>query len=320
MQLAAFLKPLYAKALRTGFFTGALLTAQANWPATAQAQRSETIAASTSLRQSADAPGGLMRHLTFLASYDKGLDADFSKGDQRIHTAKDLERKQSSPGNSIDSVSIAEGEGRFGSAIRFAKKTGQSSFYSAQAIGYRAENWSGTLSVWMKLDPDKDLKAGYCDPILLSDKQWDQSAFFVDFDKDLPRDFRLGVFPDYKVWNPNATPWDEIAIADRPMVVAKNPPFSSGQWTHVCFTWEDANVPDDRSGRATLYLNGKSQGSQSRVMRYSWDTQQAALMLGIYYIGMMDELAVFDTALSGSQVMELYDSPEGLAARLAGAN
>lgn len=260
---------------------------------------------------------GLLSHLTFLASFDHGLDADFSRGDRRIHTAKDLNRKQSSPGNSIESVGIADGEGRYGNAVRFSKKTSKSSFYSAQSIGYRSENWSGTLSVWMKLDPDNDLKPGYCDPILLSDKQWDQSAIFVDFDKDLPRDFRLGVFPDYKVWNPKETAWDDIAVVDRPMIVVKQPPFSADQWTHVCITWEDANLPDDGPGKATLYLNGKSQGSHSQVMRYSWQTEQAALMMGIYYIGLMDELAVFDAALTEADVMKLYELPEGLATALA---
>jgi hypothetical protein len=285
-------------------------------PVWAQQAESEKLVKTALNHNSLSGSESILGQLTFLATFDHGLDADFSDGDRRIHTSVDLDRTKSDPGNAIDSVSIAEGEGRFGNAIRFAKKTRQALFYSAEKIGYRAEKWSGTLSVWMKLDPDKDLKPGYCDPILLSDKQWDQSALFVDFDKDLPRDFRLGVFPDYKVWNPAATPWDDIPIQQRPMVVAKQPPFGSDQWTHVCFTWEDANLPDDRPGKATLYLNGKSQGSHSQVMRYTWDNQRAALMLGIYYIGLMDELAVFSVALSQDQVLNLYESSQGLAKSL----
>lgn len=253
-----------------------------------------------------------LKNLKFLASFDHGLDADFTEGDKRIHTAKDLERSETSPGNSIDSVTIAEGEGRYGNALRFSKKTRPSLFYSGQFVGYRPEQWSGTVSLWMKLDPDNDLRPGYCDPLLLTDKQWDQSCLFVDFDKDLPRDFRLGVFPDYEVWNPQSLPWDDIPVSKRPMIVVPNPPFASDSWTHVCFTWENANVPGDPPGKASLYLNGQYQGSHEQVMRFTWEPEKVAITLGVYYIGLMDEVAVFDAALSEAQVSELAALPGGL--------
>jgi hypothetical protein len=255
----------------------------------------------------------LKKHLTFLASFDKSFDADVSTADRRIHTAQDLARKKSSPGMQIAEVKIAQGSGKFGNAIRFEKKSPQSLFYSGAAIGYRPENWSGTASLWMKLDPNVDLPAGYCDPLLITDKQWDKAAFFVDFDKDLPRDFRLGIFPDFAVWNPANTPWEKIQVADRPMVVVKQPPFGKDVWTHVCFTWEGANHPEGVPGRASLYLNGVLQGSNSQNLRYSWKPDQTAIMLGIYYIGLMDELATFDRALTADQVKQLYELPQGLA-------
>jgi hypothetical protein len=253
-----------------------------------------------------------LKNMKFLASFDHGLDADFSQGDKRIHTAKDLERTETSPGNLIDSVTVAEGEGKYGHALRFSKKTKPSLFYSGQFVGYRPQHWSGTLSLWMKLDPDNDLRPGYCDPILLTDKQWDRSCLFIDFDKELPRDFRLGVFPDYEVWNPEALSWDDISVSKRPMIVVPNPPFSSDSWTHVCFTWENANVPGDPPGKASLYLNGQHQGSFEQVMRFTWQPEKVAITLGVYYIGLMDEVAVFDTALSESQVNELTALPQGL--------
>jgi hypothetical protein len=256
------------------------------------------------------------KRLTFLASFDHGIDADFSQGDRRVHTAKDLDRKESEPGNQIESISIAEGQGRYGNALHFSKKTKPCLFYSAQHVGYRPENWSGTLSVWMKLDPDNDLRPGYCDPVLLTDKQWDQACLFVDFDRDLPRDFRLGVFPDYDVWNPQAVSWDEIPVDKRPMVVVRRPPFSSDQWTHVCFSWENANMPGDPPGKANLYVNGQHQGWLEQVMRFTWDVEKAAITIGIYYIGLMDELAVFDSALTESEVGELYQLPGGLVGQL----
>lgn len=255
----------------------------------------------------------IRRHTTFLATFDKGFDADLSRGDRRVYTSQDLERKKVSPGMQIADVKIAEGRGKFGSAIHFEKKTSQSLFYWGGAIGYRTENWSGTASVWMKLNPDTDLQPGYCDPLLISDKQWDRSAFFIDFDKNLPRDFRLGVFPDFQVWNPKATPWDDIAVVDRPMIVVNRPPFSRDSWTHVCFTWEGANHPAGMPGQAKLYINGGLQGTNSQNLQFSWEPKKVAMMLGIYYIGLMDELATFDRALTAEQVRTLYELPHGLA-------
>lgn len=261
----------------------------------------------------------LKTHLTFLASFDKGFDADLSRADKRIYTAQDLERKKSTAGMEIAHVKLAEGVGKFGNALHFEKKTTQTLFFSGAAIGYRSENWSGTASVWMRLDPDEDLRPGYCDPLLISDKQWDRAAFFIDFDKDLPRDFRLGVFPDFEVWNPQNTPWEKIPAADRPMVVVRRPPFRGDSWTHVCFTWEGANHPDSLAGRASLYLNGEWQGSNSQNLRYTWNPEQVAIMLGIYYVGLMDELAIFDSALTAEQVKCLYELPGGLSALVPGS-
>ena len=32
-------------------------------------------------------------------------------------------------------------------------------------LNYNDRNWSATVSVWLRLDPDKDLEPGYCDPV-----------------------------------------------------------------------------------------------------------------------------------------------------------
>ncbi len=79
--------------------------------------------------------------------------------------------------------------------------------YLGQNMHYRSEDWNGTISFWMRLDPDKDLQPGYCDPLQVTQFAWNNGSFFVDFDKDLPRDFRLGVFSDLKFWNPENIDW-----------------------------------------------------------------------------------------------------------------
>jgi hypothetical protein len=301
----------FARAVSFLFFTCALsgiAVVQAQEPA---AERSEEVITKSISENE------WKGHLTFLASFDQGWKADIGGRDRRIHTAKDLNRQQYVPENQIKHVEIVEKAGRYGHALSFQKKTSQSLFYWGDSVGYRPENWSGTLSVWMKLDPNKDLRPGYCDPVLLTDKQWDQSALFIDFDKELPRDFRLGLFPDFETWNHKRIPWDAIAVDQRPMVVVKSPPFSSDHWTHVCFTWQDANRLDNALGQASLYLNGQAMGTHRQVLRYTWELDKVAIQLGIHYIGLMDELATFDVALTPQQIKQLYELPGGLAGAAA---
>ena len=58
---------------------------------------------------------------------------------------------------------------------------------------YAKSNWSGAVSFWLRLDPDTDLEAGYCDPLQNTPREWNDAAFWVDFSKDeRPRHFRLG--------------------------------------------------------------------------------------------------------------------------------
>jgi hypothetical protein len=250
--------------------------------------------------------------LVFHAAFDSTLDANISRGDGRIYTAGSLERKEVREGNQRADVSIAQGAGRHGDALRFSGVSNQVLFYKAEAIGYRPRDWEGTVSFWLKLNPDKDLQPGYCDPLQITERAWNDAAFFVDFDKDLPRDFRLGVFSDYAKWNPADTPWDEIPVDERPMVVVKRPPFSGDEWTHVAFTFRNVNAADDSPGAASLYLNGDLQGTLERPLNFTWDADKAAIMIGIQYIGDFDDLAVFNKALTAEEIGRLRDLPRGI--------
>jgi hypothetical protein len=154
----------------------------------------------------------------------------------------------------------------------------------------------------MRLDPDKDLKPGFCDPIQITEKAWNDAAMFVDFDKDLPRDFRLGVFSDLKYWNPENTPWEKWPVDKRPMVTVKQPGFSREAWKHVAFTFEGINASEDKLAKAALFLDGKLQGVLEGPMKFTWDPTKTAIMIGIEYIGDMDELLIFDQPLNLQQL------------------
>ena len=254
---------------------------------------------------------------TFLASFDGTTTAQVARGDGRLRMATDMERKTLLDDWTGRHLAIAAGEGRYGDALRFTAKVKELPFYQGSESGYSAQNWSGTVSMWLKLDPNKDLEPGFCDPLQITERAWNDGAFFVDFDKELPRDFRLGVFADLSFWNPANTAWEALPVAERPMVVVKQPPFASDQWTHVCFTWSNINSNTDAASQADFYLNGKHQGTHRRPLKFTWDKERAAVMLGINYIGLMDELSIFSTPLAASQVQQLFQLEGGLQTLLA---
>lgn len=254
----------------------------------------------------------LAKSLVFHAPFDDSFDARVGN-DRSIYTADTLDRKTVTSGNHIADVTLVKDAGRHGGALRFREKTTPVLFFKGSNAGYQAKDWSGTVSFWMKLNPDKDLREGYCDPIQITEKAWNDAAFFVDFDKDLPRAFRLGVFADYKVWNPKDTPWEQIAVADRPMVPVAKPPFDAKKWTHIAWTFKGINSSDGSNAEATLYLDGKSQGSIKQPSKFSWDVEKAAIMIGIFYIGDYDDLAIFNRAFTEAEVKSLYELPKGVS-------
>ncbi|MEO8268501.1 MAG: LamG-like jellyroll fold domain-containing protein [Aureliella sp.] len=251
----------------------------------------------------------LSQAILFHAPFDGTTQAAISQGEGKLLTADAIERNKILGTDAPSAVTIAKGQGRYGDALRFAAKTSQVVFYEGIECGYQPHNWSGSVSVWLKLDPNKDLEPGYCDPLQITERAWNDAAFFVDFDKFLPRDFRLGVFADLKSWNPKDIAWDDLSVADRPMIVVKQPPFSADQWTHVCFTWKNINATDKQAPQADLFLNGKHQGTYTPPAQFTWDPQKAAIMLGINYIGLMDDLIVFSQELTADQVRQIYLHP-----------
>lgn len=254
----------------------------------------------------------LRQALHFHASFDGTPNAQRSTSGGQIMTADSLERKQISPGIQAAGVSIAPGEGKFGDCLRFTEKTDQVVMFAGSEMHYAAENWSGTVSLWLRLNPDQDLPPGFCDPLQITDKAWNDASFFVDFDKELPRAFRLGAFSNLRHWNPNNVSWDDWPVDKRPMVSVNTPPFSRDAWTHVAFTFERINPIAGESSQVTLFLDGKPIGNLQQPMRFSWDVERAAIMLGIAYVGDLDDLMIFNRALSPAEISHLSSATSRL--------
>jgi len=136
--------------------------------------------------------------LAFHASFDTSADADFARGDRRVYTAIDSGKRPSAvPGlPAAEFVRLAPGAGRHGGALEFRGQTKQQVFYRGpDNLGYRAGPWAGSVSFWLRLDPDRDLAPGYCDPVQFVGQRWGEGALFVEFTKDHnPRHFRYGIF------------------------------------------------------------------------------------------------------------------------------
>jgi len=254
----------------------------------------------------------LIEALHFHAPFDGDANATVSAGKGLIMTADSLDRKMFVPGIQRSDVTVARGEGRFGDCLRFAGRAKEVVCFAGTEMHYADKDWSGSVSMWMRLDPDKDLLPGYCDPLQITQHAWNNGAFFVDFDKELPRDFRLGVFSDLKHWNPKEIPWEEWPVEKRPMVTVKNPPFSESDWTHVVFTFENVNSSNETPSVASLYLNGKLQGAIRESLVYKWDLSKVSIMLGIEYIGDLDDLMIFRRAITPEEVTFLYQSSASL--------
>jgi len=258
---------------------------------------------------------GLRRALTFHASFDRGSDADFGAGDHSLFTATALNSRAAAlrglGGSNL--VAVAKGEGRFGDALRFVQKQASVLFYQAAGnFAYNNTNWAGSVSFWLSVDPATDLEMGFCDPIQITPHTWNDAAFFVEFEKRRQIPFRLGAYADFKVWNPENRKWEDIPPVNRPLVTVERPPFARGKWTHVVFTFEHFNTGQP-NGVAKLYLDGALAGAlPPRDQTFTWDAGQTAIMLGLGYIGLFDELSIFNRALSAPEVTALYELERGV--------
>ena len=248
----------------------------------------------------------LRQSLTFHANFDAGTDAVVARGDKRLYVAENYkDQSNARPGLTGDGVVLAPGAGRTGGALRFVKKNTRAIFYqAAQNVAFNAQQWTGTVSFWLSLDPDQDLEPGFCDPLQVTDKTFNDSAIWVDFTKDdKPRNFRLGVFGARSSWDPQNVDSNTNPVFLSRLVVVKQPPFRRGQWTHVAVTHARLG---SGTGSARLYLNGQLQGESSNIKEpFVWDPARGAIRLGVNYVGLMDDVAIFDRVLTAKEIQRL---------------
>ncbi|MEM7550132.1 MAG: LamG domain-containing protein [Bacteroidota bacterium] len=252
----------------------------------------------------------LKQSLTAYATFDNdNFKLLKSKGNATIYSAPSRKAVIDSAviASQNPNISIAKDEGKFGSALRFNKKGKWVTFIKSQYnIDYENKNWTGTVSFWLKLNPDTDLEPGYCDPIQITDVAYNDASIWVDFTKDdNPRKFRLGVYGDKSHWDPENKGFENNPEWDKRLVVVDKPPFSRSEWTHICITYSELGSTE---GRSSLYVNGEKQGDISTKDPFNWDLEKSNIYLGLSYIGLFDDLAIFNKPLSAKQIKSLYSS------------
>jgi hypothetical protein len=253
---------------------------------------------------------GLAQALTFHASFDQGPDADFALGDPTLCSAAD---GAPIPGLGDPPLRIVAGAGKYGSALEMTLENTHVVLYkAARNVAYSPASFRGTVSFWMSLDPAQ-IPGQYCDPLQVTDKKYSDACIWVDFTKnDTPSDFRLGVFGDAREWDPDNQEGGGQRFFWRLVKVAE-PPFARGRWTHVVVTWDGVN--DSQNGRARLYFDGEYQGVTGRIAeRFSWDVANAYIRLGTgRFVGLFDDLAFFNRALTADEIRVLNGLPGGVA-------
>ena len=251
--------------------------------------------------------------LTFYASFNNGFNADFAEGDPILYSAPDWSQRasESKAVEEPDNLRLEPGRGVVGDALYINNADQPVYFFKGEKnIEYETGDWNGAVSFWLRISPDEDLAEGYSDPLLLTDSAWDDGALYVDFTYEVPRSFRFAFFAEREIWNPGDRDWEEISIDERPMIEIKNHPFNRQEWVHVAFTFRNFNT-GEANGEAIGYLNGEYVGKlESIEQTIRWMPVLSAIWLGYNYIGYMDELAIFNRALSADEIRFIYENQQ----------
>lgn len=253
----------------------------------------------------------LREALTLYASFDTGVNADFAAGDSLMYTVPNRNARDSArAGLHKPDISRQVGKGKYGYGLQFTERSKGYIYYpSIRNIAYSKENWNGAISFWLSLDPATDLEPGFCDPIQITDVSYNDAAIWVDFTKDNPRDFRLGVIGDRNSWNPEGLEEEDDLFLPQ-LAPVSNPPFARGEWTHILINFSGLNT---EKGEASLYMNGELKGTRSDITDpFSWELDQSNIYIGLSYIGLMDDLSIYNRSLTEKEIKALYALENGV--------
>ena len=237
----------------------------------------------------------LREHTCLYASFDETATADVSRGDCVPRMNADVVRHDASGG-------------RFGGGLVFtAKDYGWAEdefvFSAKDNFPYRETAFDGTVSLWLRGDPDVDLSDEYpVDPFHISRHPADGS-FYLDLTR--PNDWRYGSPRRLRFGFYNDSPAQDMFVGGQ-LIVVGGLGWSDRAWHHIVATWSNANSGKE-DGAAAIYVDGVLRGWMNDYEhRLTWDIGKLTIGLGQRYVGAIDELLILDVALSANEVAELF--------------
>jgi hypothetical protein len=259
----------------------------------------------------------LRKSMTLYASFDKAVRGDSGGGELALSTRfndPDVKgRFVFNKGFDEKVFRIAKDKGIHGSALEVVDvlpNNGRIFFPAKGNLAYCKTGWGGAFSVWINTDPNTLLKTPFCDPVQITQKGANNGGIWFDFNAAKPRrDLRMGVFP---AASEGKKPLSEDD-ADAPMVRVPGVAFTAGQWHHVVVSWRNFDTGKN-DAHAALYIDGKEIGVvKDRPIAMKWDIERAGIYIAVNFIGLLDELAVFDRPLSAAEIALLHRAPGVLA-------
>jgi len=274
--------------------------------------QSTTESTTTTVEKAASPTDKFKNALTFYTSFDKGTTADFALGDKNMYTAPSFRQIDSATvGMTNINHQLLPEKGQSGAAFQFGKQSKKVVFYKGKNnIAHDATKWTGTISFWLSLDPVTDLAPGYTDPIQITDVSYNDASIWVDFTGENPRDFRLGVIGDKDVWTKDTLTAPVDTVFERRVVRETDIPFAKDKWTHILISYQDLGSPQSTS---SLYMDGEKIGSIDGISDpFTWELDKSNIYLGLGYIGLMDELSIYNRHLTQKEITTLYTLENGV--------
>ncbi|MBL8792319.1 MAG: hypothetical protein JNM56_00290, partial [Planctomycetia bacterium] len=190
-------------------------------------------------------------------------------------------------------------------------RSGRLYFAGKGNVAYRKDaSWGGAFSVWVNTDPDKLLQTPFCDPVLITQKGFNNGSIWAHFNDAKPRALQAGTYPSIPDGQEPVPEEDPKA----PLTRFLKPGFREGDWHHLALTWDRFNT-GKRDATHTLYIDGKKIGElKNYEVGMDWDLDRTRVYCAVNLIGRLDELAVFNRPLTGDEVMLLHRKPGVLQA------
>jgi hypothetical protein len=253
---------------------------------------------------------------TLYASFDDEVKADFGGGELTFSTRYNDEKEKGKfvfeKGFPAKAYRIAKNKGIHGGALEAVDvlpNNGRIFLPAKGNIAYHKGGWNGTLSVWINTDPNTLLKTKFCDPIQITQKGANNGGLWFDFNDAKPRDLRMGAFP--RVLEGQQPIKEEDPKA--PMVRVPKVPFKSGAWHHIALTWKNLDT-GKKDSVATLYIDGKMIGDvKDYDLSMGWEVEHAGIYVAVNYLGLLDELALFNRVLTVEEINLLRTVPQLMA-------